>query len=143
MLTPLRSVAATVLAATLALAAVGFSVQDARTTRQEAVDTVVPTFRVRGRIRGLTPGHISVMKVKVRNHYNFPIRLRLVRAKPIAKRASCPADKLRVIAWRGDRRVRPNSIRFVRLKVKLRRSAPATCAGARWILVYAGRAIKA
>lgn len=142
MQTPGRPLVATMLAGILALGAVIFTIQEAR-TGQVAIDTIVPTFRVRGSIRGVYPGHTAVMKVKIRNRYDFPIRIKLVRAKPIAKRLSCPADYLRIRDWRGNKHISPNSVRKVRLRVRLKPTAPNACRGARWTLVYAGRAIRA
>ncbi len=142
MQTPGKPLVATMLAAVLALGAIVFTIQEARTS-QVAVDTIVPTFRVRGSVRGISPGHTVVMKVKIRNRYDFPIRVKRVRAKPIPRRISCPADFLRIRDWRGSKRIRPHSVKRVRLRVRLKPSAPNACRGARWILVYAGRAIKA
>jgi hypothetical protein len=103
----------------------------------------LPRFRVQGRVGGLYPGALKTMRVKVRNPYAFPIRIRRLRASVGAARPGCTAANLQVRRARANVVVRPRRTVRVRLRVRMRPSAPEACQGARFPLRFRATAVRA
>ena len=107
------------------------------------VDSSGAAFRIKGTVKDLFPGKRKTMKVKLRNQNRFPIVVKelKVRVRPSSK-LGCAAKWIKVrkrlrISVRVPARGRVKRS----VPVKLKRTAPASCEGARWPLKFRGGAV--
>ena len=99
-------------------------------------------FHIRGRVGGLEPGVATMLVLRVRNPYRFPIVVRSIRVTVSDAARGCRASNLDVSNFSGH--VRIGSRRMVRLRVPimLLATAPQACFGERFALSYAGKAVR-
>lgn len=128
-----KVVAAAVL---LALVSSGARADRERSATEPSARPAPASLAVRGGVHGLSPGSRTRMPVTVRNRTHAPLELRriVVRVAPASPR--CPARYLVVRRFRGERIVPARGTVRVRLKVRLRRSAPDACQGRRFPLTF-------
>jgi hypothetical protein len=101
-----------------------------------------PGFHITGSADGLLPGVPGRLRVTVRNPYRFAIRVTTIRA--IARDAGgCSSRNLKSARLRRPLRVPARGTRRVVLAISLDANAPNECQGARFRLVFSGRAAKA
>lgn len=99
---------------------------------------------LRARARGLYPGAVRPLKVLVRNPTDRDVRVvRLVARAIRSSSETCPASFLRVRRLRSHPLVPARSRRRVRMRVKLRASAPDACQGVRFSLRLRVRGVAA
>ncbi len=142
---PLRvTIVAPLLAGVLAVSAAAvagtWSVR-ASDTGGEAPRTLV----LRGKVRGLYPGHARTLRVRVHNRLSVRVGVYRVRARahhttgPLGR---CPSRVIRIKPWKGMVFVRPGATRSIRLRVHLARRAPDRCQGVRWRVTYDARSVR-
>jgi len=134
--------AALIAAATLTLGSVALAAAWSG-PEPPAARSVTPTFLVSGSVKGLYPGRVKKLRLKVSNPFGFAIKVRFVRVVPRSRRATCPAKVLRVGTWRGPMRIPAHGSRRIRVKVRLSIDAPDACQGVRFRLRYGGVAVRA
>jgi hypothetical protein len=114
--------------------------------RREA-DAVVaqraPRFLVKGHVKGLYPGLVRQLRLRITNPNAFPIRVRSVTVKVQSKTASCPSKVLKVRKFAGAKRLGARRSANVKVQIRMRPTATDACQGARFRLVYGGKAVKA
>ena len=64
-------------------------------TRPASVDRAAPTFRVTGSVAGLYPGVRTVLRARVVNRFDHPIRVRRVTARVRSTVQDCPTSSVR------------------------------------------------
>ena len=101
-----------------------------------------PGFRITGSAEGLLPGMPGRLNVTVRNPYRWPIRVTAIRVS-VRDAGECPAGNLRPALLRRALVVPARATRRVALPISLAADAPNACQGARFRLVFSGRAVKA
>ncbi len=103
-----------------------------------------PHFAIRGHVKGLYPGARKSVILKIENPNPYPIKvgsLRIIVGRP--DRAGCSARALRPKEGiRLGLLVPKKSRAFASYPIKLRRAAKNKCQGARWPLVFRGRAVR-
>jgi hypothetical protein len=120
-----------VLAAGAAVGAVG-SGQHAR----------VRPFTLSGHVSGLYPGARRRLTIVIRNHSRRPLRIRSVTARVRDAGPACRGRNLRISRFRGRLRLRARRARRIAVTVLMRPDAPDACQGARFPLVFRGRATR-
>lgn len=98
-------------------------------------------FRVSGTVKGLYPGRVKTLRVRVRNPNGVPMRVRFVRVRVVSPVSTCPARSVRVKPWRGSVQIRAGASKRLRLQVRMRRWTPDACQGVRYRLRYKGWAV--
>jgi hypothetical protein len=130
-------IAATIALSSMAVAGVGLS------NEPPSSRTSNPTFRIRGAVKGMYPGRVRKLRLRIRNPLDRAIRVRSIRARVRRPHRGCPAKAITIRRWRGHLRIRPHRGRTVRVKVKMKRRAPNACQGARFPIRYRGTAVRA
>jgi hypothetical protein len=138
-----------VLTASLLLAVALIGVPAAIVALQPRVDpeqvhplAAARSFRVRGSVRGLYPGLAKTIRARASNPFAFSIELRRVTVTVRRPAPGCPAETVRVHPWRGAVGISQGATRHIPLRVRMVPSAPDACQGARYPLVYSGRAVR-
>jgi hypothetical protein len=98
------------------------------------------TFSISGHVDDLAPGARSTLRLVIRNPWRRGIHVRAVTVRVDPSGRPCPVTTVRIARFRGDFFVRARSSRRLQLAARLRRSAPAACAGAVFPLAFSGRA---
>jgi hypothetical protein len=103
-----------------------------------------PKFSIRGSVRGMYPGKRKVLKLKVKNLQRYPIRIKSIKVKVgrsykrgCSKRWIRPKRQMRL-----SLRVPARKRATVGYVVKMPKTAPNACQGARWKLKYKGKAVR-
>jgi hypothetical protein len=109
----------------------------------DAARAGTPTFRVTGSVKGMFPGRVKRIRLRVRNRFDFPIRVREVRAIVLRPGPGCPGRVIRIKPWRGRLKVPPRSARVIRPRVRMRIKIPNACQGATFPIRYSGEAVRA
>ena len=139
-----RALATPVIATAVAVALAAVAAYTKPGLQDEAVLTSSKggAFVIRGHVRGLYPGRQALLRLRVTNRRNFPIRVTSIRVK-VAGAPGCAASNVRVTSFRGSRRIWRRGTRRLRLPISMSSTAPDACMRARFKLTYAGRAVKA
>jgi len=107
--------------------------------RSQARGLAHSTVKARGDVVGLYPGADRRMRVSVRNRDSRPARLRRFRTRVGNANPVCTDGYLRVRQLkRPQRRIGPHRSILIRVRVRVRPSAPDACQGARWPLRFRG-----
>lgn len=138
-----RSVATKLLLAAAPLLVAAFAHAGEPTLPDDRASAAAPRFQIRGSITELFPGIRTPMGVRVRNPNPFAIRLSKILTTVQGESTSCPANTLKVKPWTGRKRIPARTVRRVRVVVHMKSSAPLTCSGHRYRLVYRGSAAQA
>jgi hypothetical protein len=131
--TPLRIVAVLLL---LALLATGAEAERRAPVQEDETTRAPIPLTVRGHVRGLYPGAWTGMRVTVVNHNDRPIDFDRVLARVARARPGCGRRYLVVRGSHRERLVPPHGRIRLRLKVRLRRTAPDACQGARFPITF-------
>jgi hypothetical protein len=102
-----------------------------------------PRYKISGKAVGLFPGARTTMRLTVRNPNPYPIKVRKIRTTVRSGAASCPSKTVRVARSRGTKRIPARSRARVKVKVRMLPTAPDSCAGRRYRLIYRGLATRA
>ena len=101
-----------------------------------------PGFRISGHVTKLYPGKRARLVAFVRNPNPFPIKVTRVRVT-VGNAPGCSGRNIVIKRFKGRHRVGGHRSIKLKLRVRMRASAPNTCQGDRFPLVYHGRAVKA
>jgi hypothetical protein len=130
-------IALVLISGTVAFASLSADGQRAEAPAAKAAGKGAPHIRARGKVNGLYPGAVKKMRVRIRNRFPDPVRLRYVRTKARDAGPGCGMENLVVPAKRRTRaRIRPHSRRTVKVKVKMVADAADACQGARFPLRF-------
>jgi hypothetical protein len=99
-------------------------------------------FRLTGHVTGLYPGEHKRLVIVVRNRGRKALRVRSITTRVRDASRACPRRNLHVPRWRGRLRVKGHRSRRVKVTVWLRADSPSACQGARFRLVFRGRATR-
>jgi hypothetical protein len=127
----------------LALVAGGAQADRERSALEPAARPASDGLAARGRVHGLFPGMRTRMPVTVRNLTQVPLELRRIAVRVAPASPGCLARYLVVRRFRGERIVPARGTVQVRLKVRLRRSAPDACQGRRFPLAFVAEGVPA
>jgi len=120
----------------LALVASGAQAERERLAPEPSARPTPASLAVRGGVHGLFPGSRTRMPVIVRNRTHAPVELQRIVVRVGAASPRCPARYLVVRRFRGERTIPARGAVRVRLKVRLRRSAPDACQSVRFPLTF-------
>ncbi len=109
----------------------------------DPVRAASPTFHIRGSVRGLYPGRVKKMRVRIRNPFGFPIKVREIRPRVQRPYRGCPPKAIRVRVWHGNVRVVAHTGKVVGVRIRMKLSAPNACQGARFPVRFRGTAVRA
>jgi hypothetical protein len=130
---------AALMAAAVAYAAERGSFGIGSVDRSQAPELLHATVKARGHVGGLYPGADRRMRVTVRNRDSRPARLRRFRTRVSNANPVCTDAYLRVRRLkRPQRRIGPQRSILIRVRVRVRPSAPDACQNARWPLRFRG-----
>jgi hypothetical protein len=139
-------VAALVILVVLLVAALVTSGRDAHSIRRrrEAPTTpsVAPEFAISGSVRGMFPGRIASIPVRVRNPMPFPIIVTKVSARVRSAGRGCGEGNLRVQPIRGTWLIDPGGSIRLRANVRMPMTAPDACQGLEFPLHFGGKAVR-
>ena len=125
--------AVALLAVAVAVAAEGgIIVTERPDAASSASQRPTPKIKVRGKVTGLHPGAVKKMRVTVRNRFPRRVFLISVRARVGDASPTCTGTNIRVKRFRSRRAIPSGSRRKVRMRVKMRPSAPDACQGTRF-----------
>ncbi len=123
-------------------------ISDGRAARESGRAGVAATtgarFHVRGHVWGLYPGAHKSVQIQVTNPNPYPIRVRSLTATVgRSDRNGCIASALRPNKEIRLKLLVPKKSRaFATYPIKLHQAASNKCQGARWPLVFHGRAVR-
>jgi len=100
-----------------------------------------PAVRIKGHVDGLFPGVPAKLRARARNRAPRPVRLVWVKARVRSPAPGCGRKYLRTKRAKPRRVIPPHRKRRVRIRVKLRGSAPDACQGVRFRLRYRARVL--
>jgi hypothetical protein len=100
------------------------------------------SFRVSGSVSGLYPGAKRSLVVTVKNPFRRRLRLVSLRATARPARRGCSGWNVEVRPFAGRRTIRPRGSARVRLLARMPASVAEECKGARFPLVFRGRAVR-
>ena len=130
---------AALLAAAVAYAAERGPFESGSVERSQARGLKQATVKARGHVAGLYPSADRRMRVTVRNRDSRPARLRRFRTRVGNANPDCTDGYLRVRRLkRPQRRIGPQRSILIRVRVRVRPSAPDACQNARWPLHFRG-----
>jgi len=101
------------------------------------------SFAISGRVGGLYPGAVLPLPLTITNPWNFAIIVTSISAAIYAGGPACAAANLSVSTFSGHLVVDARGLAHTSLEVALAHSAPDTCQGAVFPLVYSGVARRA
>jgi hypothetical protein len=96
---------------------------------------------VRGHVRGLYPGASKRIRVVVRNRSQVVVLLERLGVRVGDASRSCAAANVRVRGYKGSQPIPAGGHRRLRLRVRMRASAPNGCQGARFPLTFTTRIV--
>jgi hypothetical protein len=131
---------AALLAATVAYAAERGPLGAGSAERSQAHGPPHATVKARGHVGGLYPGADRRMRVTVGNRDSRPARLHRFRTRVGNANPVCTDGYLRVRQVKHpQRRIGPHRSILIRVRVRVRPSAPDACQNARWPLRFRAR----
>jgi hypothetical protein len=122
--------------------AMTFAHQQGSGTGSAAASSHTPGFKISGSVKGLYPGVVGTLKLKVVNPNGFAIVVRQIKAS-VSPVAGCPKGMVKVKSFKGKRRISGHRSAKVKLKISMKASAPDACQGGKFGLTYRGKAVKA
>jgi hypothetical protein len=105
--------------------------------------SVAPQFLLSGSVRGMFPGRIASIPVRVRNPLSFPIIVKVITARVGSPRSGCSARNVRIEPIHGEWRIDPGATARLQTKVRMSMAAPDTCQGLGFPLRFRGKAVRA
>lgn len=110
---------------------------------REPVGARAAAFRMTGRVAGLYPGRVKVMRIRLRNPHPFALRLRKLRVIASDPAPGCRAGTLRFGRVRRGLVLPARRTTKIRVRVSMRPSAPDACIGVRYPLRFSGSGVRA
>jgi hypothetical protein len=99
-------------------------------------------IRVHGKVRGLYPGAVKQMRVRVRNRFPERVRLVSVRGWDSSANATCTKAYVRATRFQGRVPIKPGKRVTIRMRVAMRADAPDSCQGAQFPIRFRARVTK-
>ena len=100
-----------------------------------------PHFTVKGKVKGLYPGSSKPLKLRLTNPNDAPIAVKLVTVKVRSTTASCPSSAIKATKFKGNKRIGAHRTAKVKVKIRMKATTPDACQGAKFRLIYGGKAI--
>jgi hypothetical protein len=100
-------------------------------------------FAVKGKVAGLYPGAGKPMTVVVTNRNSFAIRVTLLKAKARTSTQGCPPGSIKLGKFPGPLKIGAKAKRQLVWPVQMMASTPNACQGARFVLTFSGKAVRA
>ena len=100
-------------------------------------------FRVSGRVKGLHPGARVRMRAKIQNTSRSAIIVTSIVVKVGNPSNRCRGTNVHIKPFRGGAHVGAGQMSSVRLRVRMRRSAPDACQDVRFPLTFSAKAVPA
>ena len=100
-----------------------------------------PRFTVKGKVKGLYPGSSKPLTLRITNPNAAPIAVKLVTVKVRSTTVSCPSSAVKATKFHGNKRIGAHRTAKVKLKIRMKATTPDACQGARFRLIYGGKAI--
>ncbi|MGB7804597.1 MAG: hypothetical protein WBM72_03245 [Actinomycetota bacterium] len=100
-----------------------------------------PHFTVRGKVKGLYPGSSKPLKLRLTNPNDAPISVKLVTVKARSTTVSCPSSAVKATKFKGNRRIGAHRTAKIKVKIRMKATTPDACQGAKFRLIYGGKAV--
>jgi hypothetical protein len=100
-----------------------------------------PHFTVKGKVKGLYPGSSKALKLRVTNPNDAPITVKLVTVKVRSTTVACPSSAVKATKFKGNKRVGAHRTTKIKVKIRMKATTPDACQGARFRLIYGGKAV--
>jgi hypothetical protein len=101
------------------------------------------TFGIHGVVGRLYPGRHAVLVLHVQNYQPFAITLHRISVRVHRPSPRCAAGNVRIRPFEGRRRIGARRSVHLRLRVRMRKTAPNGCQGILFPLTYDGKAVRA
>ena len=100
-----------------------------------------PHFTVKGKVKGLYPGSSKPLKLRLTNPNDAPISVKLVTVKARSTTVSCPSSAVKATKFKGNKRIGAHRTAKIKVKIRMKATTPDACQGARFRLIYGGKAV--
>lgn len=100
-----------------------------------------PHFIVKGKVKGLYPGSSKPLKLRLTNPNDAPIAVKLVTVKVRSTTVSCPSSAIKATKFKGNKRIGAHRTAKIKVKIRMKATTPDACQGAKFRLIYGGKAI--
>ncbi len=100
-----------------------------------------PHFTVKGKVKGLYPGSSKPLKLRLTNPNDAAIAVKLVTVKVRSTTVSCPSSAIKATKFKGNKRIGAHRTAKIKVKIRMKAATPDACQGAKFRLIYGGKAI--
>ena len=100
-----------------------------------------PHFTVKGKVKGLYPGKSKPLKLRLANPNDAPITVKLVTVKVRSTTVSCPSSAIKATKFKGNKRIGAHRTAKIKVKIRMKATTPDACQGAKFRLIYGGKAV--
>lgn len=100
-----------------------------------------PHFTVKGKVKGLYPGSSKPLKLRLTNPNDAPISVKLVTVKARSTTVSCPSSAVKATKFKGNKRIGAHRTAKIKVKIRMKATTPDACQGAKFRLIYGGKAV--
>lgn len=100
-----------------------------------------PHFTVKGKVKGLYPGSSKPLKLRLTNPNDAPITVKLVTVKVRSTAVSCPSSAVKATKFKGNKRIGAHRTAKIKVKIRMKATTPDACQGAKFRLIYRGKAV--
>lgn len=100
-----------------------------------------PHFTVKGKVKGLYPGISKPLKLRLTNPNDAPISVKLVTVKARSTTVSCPSSAVKATKFKGNKRIGAHRTAKIKVKIRMKATTPDACQGAKFRLIYGGKAV--
>jgi hypothetical protein len=97
---------------------------------------------VHGHVSGLYPGGRKQMRIVVRNHETFTVRVTQVTARVSNASSTCRSRNVRIVRFTGSRAIAGHGRIRIYLPTRMRRRAPNACQGLRFPVTFTATMVK-
>jgi len=100
-----------------------------------------PHFTVKGKVKGLYPGSSKPLKLRLTNPNDAPISVKLVTVKARSTTVSCPSSAVKATKFKGNKRIGAHRTAKIKVRIRMKATTPDACQGAKFRLIYGGKAV--
>ena len=100
-----------------------------------------PHFTVKGKVKGLYPGSSKPLKLRLTNPNDAPISVKLVTVKARSTTISCPSSAVKATKFKGSKRIGAHRTAKIKVRIRMKATTPDACQGAKFRLIYGGKAV--
>jgi hypothetical protein len=100
-----------------------------------------PHFTVKGKVKGLYPGSSKPLKLRLTNPNDAPIAVKIVTVKVRSTTVSCPSSAIKATKFKGTKRIGAHRTAKIKVKIRMKATTPDACQGAKFRLIYGGKAV--